>query len=198
MKRNIKKGFGYLIILLIMLGIALSPMIVIDKQLQESEQQEEVPLQNAVESNTIAKAKIKKTTKKKTTKKKKKTIKKYAKKYVKAKTRKAKVKLNANSSVAEMKEYAHQLVLSNGWTEYDYECLVKIVNHESGWNANAVNKSSGSCGLPQALPCSKMASAGSDYRTNYKTQLKWLMGYIKGRYKSPSNAWNFWQKHHWY
>lgn len=196
MKRIIKKGFGYLIILFILLVITLSPIIVIDKQLQESES-EEVPLQNAVDDNILAKAKVKKITKKKTTKKKK-TIKKYAKKYVKAKVRKAKVKLNANGSVAEMKEYAHQLVLSNGWTEYDYECLVKIVKHESGWNANAVNKSSSACGLPQALPCSKMASAGSDYRTNYKTQLKWLMGYIKGRYKTPSKAWAFWQKHHWY
>ena len=198
MKRIIKKGFGYLIILFILLAITLSPMIVIDKQLQENEQQEEVPQQNAVQNNDLlAKAKVKKTTKKKTTKKKK-TVTKQAKKYFKLKVKKAKVKLNAKGTVVEMKEYAHQLVLSNGWTEYDYECLVKIVNHESSWNVTSINKSSGACGLPQALPCSKMASAGSDYRTNYKTQLKRLMGYIKGRYKTPSKAWAFWQKHHWY
>ena len=119
-----------------------------------------------------------------------------AKTYVKSKTKKA--SLNVSGSKAEMKQYVHQLVLSYGWSEYDWQCLVKIINHESGWNPNAVNKSSGACGLFQSLPCSKMKSAGADYRTNYKTQVKWGLGYIKGRYGTPAKAWNFWQKHHWY
>lgn len=194
MKRIIKKGFGYLIILFILLAITLSPMIVIDKQLQENEQQEEIPLQNAVQNNDLlAKAKVKKTTKKKTTKKKK-TVKKQAKKYVKANVRKAKV----TGTKAQYQAYAHDLVIKYGWSEYDFECLVKIVNHESGWNVNSINKSSGACGLFQALPCSKMASVGSDYRTNYKTQTIWGLQYIKNRYGTPAKAWTFWQKHHWY
>lgn len=193
--RILKVGFGYSIIIVIMLGICLSPLFIVkefEQPIIEEKQDYEVPLQEAVEE----KVEETKTTKKVTTKKK--TTKKVVNKNITKKSKPRKVSLNVKASVAEMKQYAHQLVLSYGWSEYDYECLVKIVNHESGWNPNAVNKSSGACGLAQALPCNKMASAGSDYRTNYKTQLKWLMGYIKGRYKTPSKAWSFWQKHHWY
>jgi len=205
MKNKILKwGFRYLIIIIVIGLVAIViPNTMIEKELQTNETQEEVPLQDAVGDNEIiakttnSKRIVKKASKKKVKKTKKKTTKKVSvKKYTKSKVRK--VSLNANASVTEMKQYAHQLVLSYGWSEYDWQCLVKIVNHESGWNANAVNKSSSACGLPQALPCSKMASAGADYKTNYKTQLKWLMGYIKGRYKTPSKAWSFWQKHHWY
>ena len=193
----LKGGFRYLIIIVILGVITITiPNVMIDKELQPSETQEEIPLQEAVKEEKVEVKKVEKAkaTKKKTTKKK--TTKKVVNKQKKSTLRK--VILNVKASVTEMKQYAHQLVLSYGWSEYDYECLVKIVNHESGWNPNAVNKSSSACGLCQALPCSKMASAGADYRTNYKTQLKWMMGYIKGRYKTPSKAWAFWQKHHWY
>ena len=190
----LKVGFRYLIIIVILGTITIViPNTIINKELQHNEVQEEVPLQNAEEEKKIEEKEQQET------KPKNKTTKKTNK--VKNKQKKStprKVSLNVKASVTEMKQYAHQLVLSYGWSEYDYECLVKIVNHESGWNPNAVNKSSGSCGLAQALPCSKMASAGADYKTNYKTQLKWMMGYIKGRYKTPSKAWVFWQKHHWY
>ena len=193
----LKWGFRYLIIIVILGAIAIAvPNVMIDKELQPSEVQEEIPLQEAVKEEKVEVKKVEKAkkTKKKTTKKK--TTKKVVNKQKKSTPRKA--ILNVKASVTEMKQYAHQLVLSYGWSEYDYECLVKIVNHESGWNPNAVNKSSSACGLCQALPCSKMASAGADYRTNYKTQLKWMMGYIKGRYGTPAKAWAFWQKHHWY
>ena len=85
-----------------------------------------------------------------------------------------------------------------GWTENDFNCLVKLIDKESSWNPNAVNKSSGAAGLFQALPASKMASEGTDYMTNYKTQIKWGLKYIKNRYGTPSKAWNFWQNHKWY
>lgn len=198
-KEYLKRGFGYLILIIIVIGISLLFNNGIDKQLEEItpiQEQDEVPLQNAVGEEVIAKTNSKKNTKKKTTKKK--TTKKVVNKNIIKKSKPRKVSLNVNGSKAEMQQYAHELVLSYGWSEYDFQCLVKIVNHESGWNPNVVNKSSKACGLAQALPCSKMASAGADYRTNYKTQLKWLMGYIKGRYKTPSKAWSFWQKHHWY
>lgn len=98
----------------------------------------------------------------------------------------------------EMMNYAHSLVVSYGWNEEDYNAIIKIVYKESNWNANSVNKSSGACGLFQAYPCSKMESAGKDYRTNYKTQIKWGFDYIKSRYGTPTNAWKFWLEHHWY
>lgn len=147
----------------------------------------------------------KKTTKKKATKKKvvKKTTKKTTKtKAVKKKTTKKKttkkVYMNARGSRAEIQSYAYSLVKSYGWSDYDWECLVKLWNRESSWNPNAVNKKSGACGVPQSLPCSKMKSEGADYRTNYKTQIRWGLKYIKGRYGSPSGAWQHSQRTGWY
>ncbi|MGW7444853.1 aggregation-promoting factor C-terminal-like domain-containing protein [Kitasatospora sp. NPDC054795] len=74
----------------------------------------------------------------------------------------------------------------------------QIIAHESGWNVTATNPSSGSYGLGQALPASKMASAGADWKTNPSTQIKWALDYMNTRYGSPNAAWNFWQSHHWY
>ena len=140
--------------------------------------------------------------KKKTVQKKKKTIKKSTKKVQKKKVVKKKKKTYKTYRIAynksEVQAYAHDLVLSYGWSEYDFECLVKLWNRESSWNLNAVNKRSGACGIPQSLPCSKMASVGADYRTNYKTQIIWGLRYISARYGSPSGAWSHSQQKGWY
>lgn len=140
--------------------------------------------------------------KKKTVQKKKKAIKKSTKKVQKKKVVKKKKKTYKTYRIAynksEVQAYAHDLVLSYGWSEYDFECLVKLWNRESSWNLNAVNKRSGACGIPQSLPCSKMKSAGADYRTNYKTQIRWGLNYIKARYGSPANAWGHSQRKGWY
>ncbi|WP_281292321.1 LysM peptidoglycan-binding domain-containing protein [Kitasatospora atroaurantiaca] len=74
----------------------------------------------------------------------------------------------------------------------------QIISHESGWNVHATNPSSGAYGLAQALPGSKMASTGSDWRDNPVTQIKWALDYMNSRYGSPNAAWAFWQTHHWY
>ncbi|MBC2906987.1 transglycosylase SLT domain-containing protein [Streptomyces cupreus] len=79
-----------------------------------------------------------------------------------------------------------------------YQCFSNIVDHESGWDVNATNPSSGAYGLVQALPASKMASAGSDWKTNAATQIEWGVDYMKDRYGSPCGAWNFWQANGWY
>ncbi|MFI2612727.1 transglycosylase SLT domain-containing protein [Kitasatospora sp. NPDC018619] len=78
------------------------------------------------------------------------------------------------------------------------QCFSNIVFRESSWNPLAVNASSGAYGLVQALPGSKMASAGADWRTNPATQIKWGLNYMNTRYGSPCAAWSFWQNHHWY
>jgi len=103
-----------------------------------------------------------------------------------------------SGSVAEYQAYAAERCNAYGWSQADFECLVKLWNKESGWNPNAYNASSGAYGIPQALPGSKMASAGSDYQTNYQTQINWGLGYIKSRYGTPSNAWNHSQTRGWY
>ena len=74
----------------------------------------------------------------------------------------------------------------------------QTVQHESGWNPSATNASSGAYGLVQALPGSKMASAGADWKTNPATQIKWGLDYMNSRYGSPAKAWAFWQTNHWY
>ncbi|MFE9681421.1 transglycosylase SLT domain-containing protein [Streptomyces sp. NPDC002701] len=79
-----------------------------------------------------------------------------------------------------------------------YTAFAKIVEHESGWDVDATNASSGAYGLVQALPGSKMASAGSDWKTNPKTQIKWGLDYMNSRYGSPVGAWSFWQSNGWY
>ncbi|MFV2121084.1 transglycosylase SLT domain-containing protein [Streptomyces sp. Act-28] len=79
-----------------------------------------------------------------------------------------------------------------------YECFSKIVEHESGWDHTATNASSGAYGLVQALPASKMASAGPDWKTNPATQIEWGLDYMNDRYGSPCGAWQFWQANHWY
>ncbi|MFG2512762.1 lytic transglycosylase domain-containing protein [Streptomyces sp. NPDC048584] len=80
----------------------------------------------------------------------------------------------------------------------EYQCFSKIVQHESGWNPSATNASSGAYGLVQALPGSKMASAGSDWKTNPATQIKWGLDYMKDRYGGACDAWSFWQANNWY
>ncbi|MFI5906635.1 transglycosylase SLT domain-containing protein [Dactylosporangium sp. NPDC051541] len=76
-------------------------------------------------------------------------------------------------------------------------CLANLWDKESGWNPKAANPS-GAYGIPQALPGSKMASAGADWKTNPETQIRWGLGYIKGKYKNPCGAWSYWQSHHSY
>lgn len=106
---------------------------------------------------------------------------------------------SSSGSLSSYQAYAKDLVLNTyGWSEYDFECLVKLWNRESGWNPNSHNSSSGAHGIPQALPASKMASEGSDYYTNGNTQIRWGLKYIKGRYGSPSNAWSHFQSKGWY
>jgi hypothetical protein len=69
---------------------------------------------------------------------------------------------------------------------------------ESRWNHVAENPSSGAYGIPQALPGSKMASAGDDWATNPETQIRWGLGYIDARYGSPCAAWEHSEEKNWY
>jgi hypothetical protein len=82
------------------------------------------------------------------------------------------------------------LMLNAGFKIDQFPCLDKLWKKESGWNYRATNRGSGAYGIPQALPGKKMASAGDDWKTNPATQIKWGLGYIKGRYDSPCGAWS--------
>lgn len=79
-----------------------------------------------------------------------------------------------------------------------FSCLSSLWSKESGWSTTASNGSSGAYGIPQALPGSKMASAGADWRTNPATQIAWGLSYIESRYGSPCAAWGHSQSNNWY
>ncbi|HEY2575766.1 MAG TPA: lytic transglycosylase domain-containing protein [Streptosporangiaceae bacterium] len=93
---------------------------------------------------------------------------------------------------------AWNMMSSFGFPPHSYfSCLNNIWTRESNWLYNAENPS-GAYGIPQALPGSKMASAGSDWQTNPATQIRWGLGYIKAAYGDPCSAWAFWQGHSYY
>ncbi|MFE7462717.1 transglycosylase SLT domain-containing protein [Streptomyces sp. NPDC057499] len=101
----------------------------------------------------------------------------------------------APASVATSAQATAQAMIGDA---AQYQCFSNIVQHESGWNHTATNASSGAYGLVQALPASKMASAGADWQTNPTTQIKWGLDYMNSRYGSPCAAWSFWQANSWY
>lgn len=106
--------------------------------------------------------------------------------------------LGDSVSGGDAKTYARNMVSSMWRSSSEFTCLDKLWTKESGWNPLAANPSSGAYGIPQSLPGSKMASAGSDWKTNPKTQINWGLNYIQGRYGSPCSAWAHSQSTNWY
>jgi hypothetical protein len=105
-----------------------------------------------------------------------------------------------HASVGEdtAKQFALEQIRAQGWPDTEFDCLDPLWQRESGWRVQAGNMFSGAYGIPQALPGSKMSSAGPDWETNANTQIIWGIGYIKGRYGTPCNAWANWNAKHWY
>ncbi|WP_454859960.1 aggregation-promoting factor C-terminal-like domain-containing protein [Promicromonospora soli] len=97
-----------------------------------------------------------------------------------------------------VKEIGQQMAAARGWTGEEWTCLELLWERESGWNYQAANPSSGAYGIPQALPGSKMGSAGSDWATNPATQIEWGLGYIADRYGTPCGAWGHSESVGWY
>jgi hypothetical protein len=97
------------------------------------------------------------------------------------------------------REIARQILKNKyGYGDSDFDCFNNIIIRESMWDIDATNPSSGAYGIPQALPGSKMATVGSDWRTNPATQIIWAIGYMEDRYGSPCAAWSFKRAHGWY
>jgi hypothetical protein len=98
------------------------------------------------------------------------------------------------------KAAARLLMPEFGFGEGQWPCLNQLWIGESGWRWDAENPSSGAYGIPQSLPARKMATMGSDYRTNPVTQIRWGLDYIKKAYGSPCNALAQWNSRypHWY
>ncbi|HET9657856.1 MAG TPA: hypothetical protein VFP72_21060, partial [Kineosporiaceae bacterium] len=101
--------------------------------------------------------------------------------------------------VQAAKDYARSRMASFGWSDPNEQVsLDRLWTRESGWQVDATNPTSGAYGIPQSLPASKLATAGADWRTNYRTQIDWGLNYIKDRYGSPAKAWAHSQATGWY
>ena len=87
-----------------------------------------------------------------------------------------------------------------GWAGGEATCLDELWTRENAawdpaqWNLGG----SGAYGIPQALPASKMASAGPDWQTSPATQIRWGLGYIQATYGTPCGAWTHEEADGWY
>ncbi|MFW0774216.1 hypothetical protein ACLRGI_13705 [Paenarthrobacter nitroguajacolicus] len=99
---------------------------------------------------------------------------------------------------AAAKAYALSILGNYGWSAAEMTALNTLWEKESNWRTTAMNASSGAYGIVQSLPASKMATVGPDWETNYQTQIKWGLNYIKERYGSPSAALGFHLANNWY
>jgi len=95
-------------------------------------------------------------------------------------------------------QIAHTIATQEGLSQQQWVCLDQLWYQESKFQTTARNYRSGAFGIPQALPASRMASAGADWRTNPATQVKWGLSYIRVRYGTACNAWAHWKRARWY
>jgi len=101
-------------------------------------------------------------------------------------------------SDGDPRDIARALMAGFGFGAGQFGCLDSLWTRESNWSPSAHNSSSGAHGIPQALPGSKMASAGPNWESDPATQIKWGLGYIQDRYGSPCGAWSHSESHGWY
>lgn len=164
--------------------VLISGCLLINGLVNEEKQKQETITTTKETSSTTSSTKT--TTTKKTTKKVVKTTKKAKKKVYKA----------TKVATADKQTYIDYAKSLSGYNDKQMNCLITLWNHESGWNPNSVNKSSGACGIPQALPCKKIKNVeGSN---DWKAQIRWGIKYINYRYKTPCKAWEHFKKKNWY
>lgn len=99
----------------------------------------------------------------------------------------------ATGNAAQAQAYAASVIGSFGWGADQMAPLIRLWNQESGWNAYAVNPSSGAYGIPQSLGHGHPYDLG-----DYANQIQWGLNYIRGRYGSPSAAWAHEVGNNWY
>ncbi len=105
---------------------------------------------------------------------------------------------SADLSNADPKAIARALMPQFDISTSEFGCLEELWNRESGWNVHADNPTSSAYGIPQSLPGSKMASAGPNWQHNAETQIRWGLGYVKGRYGSACSAVSYQKSAGWY
>lgn len=100
--------------------------------------------------------------------------------------------LSGNAGIAQNWAKAHMGAW--GWPPNLYwPALDALWTKESGWNAYAVNPSSGAYGIPQSLGHGHPYNLG-----DYIAQILWGFNYIQGTYGNPINAENHESAFNWY
>ncbi|MEJ5888017.1 hypothetical protein WDZ16_06020 [Pseudokineococcus marinus] len=112
--------------------------------------------------------------------------------------REAEAAAASRSAQRDPRGVAASMVADRGWSSDQMSCLDQLWTKESGWQWDADNPTSSAYGIPQALPGSKMASAGADWETNPVTQITWGLQYIADVYGTPCSAWSHSQATNWY
>ena len=97
-------------------------------------------------------------------------------------------------SAEDAKKYAKSRLSAWNWNENQFDSLNKLWNAESNWNYKAKNPKSGAAGIPQLINTSNVENFDNDYTV----QIEHGFSYINNRYKTPDDAWKFFQKKHWY
>lgn len=103
-----------------------------------------------------------------------------------------------DDAIKDPRGTAESMLADYGWGSDQMSCLDSLWQGESNWDHTATNPSSGAYGIPQSLPATKMATAGSDWKTNPITQIEWGLGYIEDVYGSPCSANSFKSGNNWY
>lgn len=98
----------------------------------------------------------------------------------------------AKISIPPEREQCANWAREAGVAEQDLEAALDLIYRESGCRIDATNASSGAYGIPQALPGNKMATVADDWQTNPVTQIRWMIGYVNGRYGGWQQALDFW------
>lgn len=107
--------------------------------------------------------------------------------------------LGYEPATTDPREIARQVMVNKySWGSDQFSCYNSIIMRESRWIVTADNPHSSAYGIPQALPGSKMASAGADWKTNPETQIRWGLDYISQSYGTPCAAWRHSQSNNWY
>ena len=105
--------------------------------------------------------------------------------------------IKARGKAFNISQDKEAVMLAAGISSSDFPYVNFIVSHEGGWDGTTKSNygGSGAYGLCQALPGSKMSSAGADWATNPVTQLKWCNGYAVARYGGWGGAYQYWLSH---
>lgn len=105
--------------------------------------------------------------------------------------------VGAKVSIAPERQQCAHWAREAGVSEEDLQAALDLIYHESGCRVDAENAGSGAYGIPQALPGTKMQSAGDDWQTNPVTQIRWMSQYVN-RYGGWQGAMAWWWEHKWY